>query len=548
MDTRRTVRGLEPKSKAASKKSKSPVNIKEVPTARVTRSKSPARVVRPRASPSRVIKSVEEPTRATRRRTVYVKSDDVSDSSSQSSTPKPTTPKIVLDKVKPSKENTKFMKTVKTKEVLDDSADNEVGKINSRSTRSKIQKLLDRLTPASDSPILVGTPTPSKSRSVSVVQEKEEISDEEEFQELPITANEFDECGGRIGSLVHLVVVALLPISLYYCAKAGSSCSWANIWEDLKNPYTFCNNQSGWLLTALMSSVWLLTCVPVGKVVKVQNDDGLQNYKFTGFFSAFVVLSFLFGLEYYNLDVFSAIYNNIDRFLYMNVQIAFLLATLCYLKVKYYPASVNPYGNSGKFLIDFFAGREINPKLFNLFDIKAIAYHQAVIFILILNVVFIFKNLTFPELPAIENPEAPETNVTVLDFIHQSYENGMFCLKNVEFNKISFMVSLLLSIYALDSLIFEHHLTYSFELTQEGCGASLFLRYATFPFLLALLPRFLLEQQLEISCWTSFAVAVVFAAGLIIKRGSSSLKYNFRLHPYDLKFKGEFLYLIYLFF
>ena len=109
------------------------------------------------------------------------------------------------------------------------------------------------------------------------------------------------------------------------------------------------------------------------------------------------------------------------------------------------------------------------------------------------------------------------------------------------YNCASLVVSGLLVLYALDLLIFEHHLAASYQINSEGCGAELLLRFATFPFLLSFLPRFLLDQNIEINCYLSAAVAVIFILGLAVKRCSNCLKYEYRLRPADAKFRGELI-------
>lgn len=578
MDTRRVVRGFDekekPTRKSAPKKSKSPSRKSgSPPPARMTRarSKSPARVSRPRsksparvsrkASPSRAAKTDPEvPTKTSARlrakgKASYSEVDDSSESKSSTPTPKPTSPMIKLSKIEVNQDNLKIFHKVSPKKgtATDDSGtDKEVAQVlNNRRTR--LARLMERFTPtpSKDSPVIVDTPTPSegntsKSRSTSVLKEKE-FSDSEESElpsrKTPVSqpSDILDECGGNIGSVVHLILVTVLPLALFYHCRNGGNWSFKNLWEDLKNPYTYCNNQSGSILTAFTKSTWLLSLLPIGRYVTVQTDNGPETFKFNGLVTAFVIVLALFGFEYYELDIFSAIYDNIDRLLYMNVLNALLLSLICFLHTKYSKsADRNPYGSTNKFLVDFFSGTEINPKFFKYFNVKAIVYHQAVIFTLMFNICFLYKNISFPTKPSdIDfDEEAEILAVPWTEAVKQTFESFLFYLQNAEFNKLALVVSSLLSLYSLDSLFYEHHLSNSFELNQQGTGASLLLRHATFPFCLALLPKFLLEQQLDVSCWLSCGVAVLFLTGLVIKRFSTCLKYNYRLNPYDQKYKG----------
>lgn len=484
------------------------------PPAARTRSKSPARITR---SPAR-----DKPKRG-RPKKNDTPTEDIS-SSSQSSTP---------------------VNNINRKKIIivEDSDDSEeVVTINTRTTR--LASMRNRLTPTK----IENNATPSEeasrrsmSRSVSSLtkEESDEDDDEENFDdeveiltEKPLEVKE--NFGGNVGSGILLALFIILPIILQYCYKNQGDLNWSNIASDLKNPLTYCNSQAGYFFLAFLSSSFLLTTVPIGRMVTIRSNDGYSYFKFTGFFNAFIILGFLFALEHRGLDLLSAIYNNIDQFLYLSIIVALLFAGANYIKSRANrPQELNPYGRSGKFLIDFFAGAEINPKLFNTFDLKSISYHHSIILILLFNVVMLFKNVTLPIV------ESASNGAPIGELIRQTYQNTVLIFTNSEYNNASFVVSGLLVCYALDLLIFEHHLTSSFELNQEACGAELLLRYATFPFLLSFLPRFLLKEQLQINTGVLITIAIVFIAGLAIKRGSNKLKYEYRMNPSDPKFKGE---------
>ncbi|CAO1412918.1 unnamed protein product [Diamesa serratosioi] len=480
------------------------------PPAARTRSKSPARITR---SPAR-----DKPKRGRPKR-IDTPSEEIS-SSSQSSTP---------------------VKNINRKKaiIIEDSEDNEeVVTINTRTTR--LASLRNRLTPSK----IENNITPSEeasrrsmSRSVSSLT-KEDSEDDYEYDdeveiltEKPIETN--DNFGGHFGSGILLALFIMLPIILQYCYKNQGDLNWTNIVSDLKNPLTYCNSQAGYFFLAFLSSTFLLTTIPVGRMVTIKSNDGYSYFKFTGFFNAVIIVGFLLALENRGLDSLSAIYNNIDQFLYLSIIVALLLAGANYAKArKNRPQELNPYARSGKFLIDFFAGAEINPKIFNTFDLKSISYHRSIIMILLFNIVMLFKNVTAPII------ETTVNGAPIGELIKQTYQNFFFVLKNSEYNNASFVVSGLLVLYSMDLLIFEHHLTSSFELNQEACGAELLLRYATFPFLLSFLPRFLLKEQLQINTAVLSVIAIVFIAGLVIKRGSNKLKYEYRMNPSNPKFKG----------
>ena len=488
------------------------------PPAARTRSKSPARITR---SPAR-----DKPKRG-RPKKNDTPTEDIS-SSSQSSTP---------------------VKNINRKKmvIIEDSDDNEeVVTINTRTTR--LASLRNRLTPTKIEYNITPSEEASRrsmSRSVSSLTKEESDDDDDDddeedeydievevLTEKPVDAK--DNFGGNVGSGILLALFIILPIILQYCYKNQGDLNWSNIASDLKNPLTYCNSQAGYFFLAFLSSSFLLTTIPVGRMVTISSNNVYSYFKFTGFFNAFVTIAFLLALENRRLDLLAAIYNNIDQFLYLNIIVALLFAGANYAKSRANrPQTLNPYGRSGKFLIDFFAGAEINPKLFNKFDLKSISYHRSIIMILLFNVVMVFKNVTLPVI------ESTGNGAPIVELIRQTCENFCFLLKNSEYNNASLVVSGLLICYALDLLINEHHLTSSFELNHEACGAELLLRHATFPFLVSFLPRFLLKEQLQINKFVLITIAIVFIAGLIIKRGSNKLKYEYRMNPADIKFKGK---------
>ena len=478
------------------------------PPASRTRSKSPARLEKDG------IDSV--PIKRGRPKKTDTPSEDIS-SSSQSSTPQKE-----LKKIK------------KSPTILDDSGDNdEVASINTRSTR--LASLRKRLTPIN----YKITPTPSEdqkrsiSRSVSALT-KEGSEEEFEDDEIDYQQQSDIESLGIFSKplIVFLLLEALLIVPIVLQLSFKGPWRWARILTDLKNPSTYCSTQAGSFFIAFLSGTILLSFCSIGRIVKLPDSDVHQ--KFNGLFSAVVILGFLIGLELKGLDSLTAIYNNIDRLMYLSIITNLIFAGALYLRAKRQPpVNPNPYATSGRFIVDFAAGLEVNPRIYDRLEVKTVSYHRSVILILIINIALLFKNVTVPVTEA-------TSGAPIVELIKESYNNLVFIVSNSEYNSASLVISGLLVLYALDLLIFEHHLATSFQIESEGCGAELLLRFATFPFLISFLPRFLLAQKLDVNRYLLAATAAVFILGLIIKRCSNCLKYEYRMHPFDLKFKGEF--------
>lgn len=476
------------------------------PPASRTRSKSPARVENSGRDSAPIV-------RKGRPKKTDTPSEEIS-SSSQSSTPKK-----------------ELRKTKKTPTILDDSGDNEeLESINKRTTR--LSTLRKRLTPVN----YKITPTPSEEQKRSVSRSassltKEESGEDSEGVEISSPSN--IESLGIFAKplLVSALLISLIVVPIVLQLTFKENWSWPKIVAQLKSSATYCNTQAGSFFVAFLSGTVLLSVAPIGRFVKLPGSDA--EYKFNGLFTAIVILAFLFGLEFRGLDSLTAIYNNIDRFLFLSIFSNLVIAVALYVRGKRQPlATPNPYATTGRFINDFAAGLEINPRIYGKLDVKSISYHRSVILILIINAALLFKNVS---VPVVES----SSGAPIGELIKESFGNFVFIVRNSEYNCASLVVSSLLVLYALDLLIFEHHLATSFQVNDEGCGAELLLRFATFPFLLSFLPRFLLAKKLNINSYVIALVAIVFIIGLVIKRSSNCLKFHYRIHPSDAKFKGK---------
>jgi Delta14-sterol reductase (lamin-B receptor) len=469
----------------------------ESPPASRTRSKSPARDKSSGRNSAAIVKKGRPK-----------KTDTPSDeTSSQSSTP--------VEK-KEVKKNTKKTPTI----VLDDSGDNEeVAEINQkRSTR--LSTLRKRLTPVN----YKVTPTPSQeqrsvSRSVSSLT-KEDSEDEVEIVEPEADLGVFSK---PIAVVLLLELLVFLPIVLQFVYNGRSTI--AAVVSDLKSTATYCSVQAGSFIIAFISSTILCHLIPLGRIVSLPKTE--TSRKFNGIISAAVIVLFLVGLELRGLDSLTAIYKNLNQFLFLNIEINLLIALLLYIRARRQSKV-----KKGRVIVDFSNGLEVNPTLFGKIDVKSVAYVRSITLLLVINIALLYKNVS---VPVVES----SSGLPIGELIKETFANFVFVLRNAEYNCAALVVSSLLVLYALDALIFEHHLAASYQLNREGCGAELLLRFATFPFLVSFLPRFLLDKKVEVNCYLSALVAVVFVAGLIIKRCSNCLKYEYRLKPTDAKFKGK---------
>lgn len=428
------------------------------------------------------------------------------ESSSQSSTPK--------KQLRAKKE--------KLPVVIDDSDENdEVADINlevkRRSTRIATARYRNTPTP------IENNTKRSVSRTISSLAKEESEEDESEAP-APIDLGIYSK--PWVNGIIFFILLEL-PIVLHLIAAQGTW-NWSALWSAFKKPATYVNVPSLLILIGVRIAIVLISILPFGRIVSFSD----RTYKFNGILSAVIIVSVLIGVELKNSTALALIFTNLDRFLYIGMIRNLSVAVITFLHAKHRSTSVeNSYGQSGKFVIDFVAGRELNPVFLNRIDVKRVVYNESLIWLLIINITLLFKNVTVPVI------ESASDGSPINELIKQTYKNLLFVIQNSEYNLAALVVSTFLIIYALDSLVYEHHLASSYQINEEGCGAELLLRLASIPFLVSLLPRFLFTQNVQVCSCALAAIGLFFILGLVIKRCSNCLKYEYHLHPSDPKFK-----------
>lgn len=342
---------------------------------------------------------------------------------------------------------------------------------------------------------------------------------------------ELREFGGNWGAAaVLLLVPAFIFFTNHFCSGAAHrDCSFklpANL-DEFKTLSTYFNREIGVIFLLFTWLIALVTALPVGKAVKIVDEvRGQQSYTFTGLSCAVFTGLAVFVAEYcYKYPLISTISKGYNQLLVISLVYAIVTAGLAFFKSRYVPqVNWNPYAKTSRFLSDFFIGREINPLTFNTLNLKLVHYHISVILALLFNSIILYRNLHFPTLPT------EEESLSLL-------EKLTFTVKNLEFEPTPVLAASLTILYLLDLLAYEHHLTHSFDLQSEGFGALLLLRYAIFPFTLTLLPKYVAAHKLaDVPVWALTLVALVALVGLVIKRSSNRLKYQYRLNPLGEKF------------
>lgn len=459
----------------------------------------------------------------------------------------PRTPKLVLKNISPKSISSSVKKR------LDDSThglDNEVSEITSIGTFQTDKQNTPE--PSQHSNL---TPTPSRkttvSRSVSrfspsIYDDNSEYSDNDaEYEKRTDNKTEYSrrivtkslEFGGTKGAVFWFFTIPVICYAIqYYCNKTSCKTYKLPNWDELKSLKTYYNLDVSLLYLAFTTGVALLSAVPLGKVVKHYGDKGFNEYYFNGVASAILSTAGIVFSEYMKAyPIIDLIYTNYSQLYVTSIVYALIIAICCYFRSRNIPmAQWNPYAkthwsdsNVKLSFFDYFTGRSINPKWFQVIDIKLVHYRISLILTLILNGIFVYKNLIFAKLPT-------ETILSLPEKIQNIYEN-------VQFDSLSLVISGLIIIYILDLLIFEHHLTSSFELQNEGVGSYLLVRYAVFPFVFSILSKYSFEHKLtNVPDWAVILMTVAFLFGVVLKRYSNSIKYQYRMKPDNKKFASEY--------
>lgn len=484
-------------------------------------SKSPART----RAPSKSRKASKSPARVPKKeKAATVTKKEEKEDNKKSSKKGKTSPSIVIEKMSTKnlspKSKEKASKSSKKKSIIDVESDDNLSPLSKRRTRADTA---------------AERKSASASVSHSVVDQSPEYSDLDDpdisFKKRrgASTLDEIKQYGGTIGCLALLILYPILAYSLqYFCNARFCEIRQPN-WLDFQKLSTWYNLDLVKIVIPFLISTALLNIFPLGRVSKLHNDRGYAEYHFNGLTLSILALSAVIGAEYMKYSVIDVIYRNYNQLLIILLLKSIIQSVALIIRSRYVPQShLNPFAKTGNVIQDFFIGREINPKLFSVIDVKLSQYHVSLITTLALNGIFIYRNVKLPSLPV--------TEITT----QQWHEKALYLAQNARFEVVPLVISSLIIIYIIDLLIFEHHLSKTFELQYEGCGAGLLLRYAIFPFNFSLIAKYALEYRVKLPWYTLTIIAVIFVAALITKRLANKTKHDFRINPTSAKSLGEF--------
>lgn len=346
-----------------------------------------------------------------------------------------------------------------------------------------------------------------------------------------VAPSQLREFGGAYGAFFLMVFAAVGGFYLQSaCNKGGCQLYIPNGWPTLEDIHMHFHQYIAYLYLGLASWTFSLYWIPIGRRCRARHEGKQINFTFNGILVSLSVLVCIYIVTFmYDFPIMNLMYLHYTKFVSVAIAFAFILSFWGYRRsLLYEPSTWNPYARSGNVIVDFYAGRQINPFWSEHVDVKLTHYRFNVVVALLINTMFFCRNFEFGPLSS----ESWET-LTVPEILAYFYVNNKYDLTTL-------VVSSLMLVYVIDLLVHEHHLVSSVELMQEGMGAHALLRYALYPVELSMMTKYVFEHQvLGMPSWAYWVMSVLFLVGMVIKRRSNGIKYDFRMFPQQERFRGE---------
>lgn len=331
-----------------------------------------------------------------------------------------------------------------------------------------------------------------------IEQLKVSVESEVDYAEKPLSKSEthdIKEFGGIFGVLLLQILVppSILAAHLY-CSQTQSGVKNFRIPLDWK---AYFDLEVAALYLGFVALQFVLSVIPVGKVVDGLPDKlGRLQYRCNGVLSCTITVVILGVLRHFKFPV-TIIVDKYVQFFVTGLLYGIALAVLLYIRGgRAHTMAQNPFAMTGSHVYDFWMGREVNP-LIGPFNVKLGLFRVGLVGLIVVNAALVLKSME----------------------------------QNHEYSPTLLLAAGLQIWYALDSLWFEDSFLASFEIMYEGTGCMLAIGYHMYPFIPTIITRSVLVYRLEIPLYCLGIIAVIYAIGFVIYRGSNSQKSEFRRNP-----------------
>ncbi|PVU86212.1 hypothetical protein BB560_006792 [Smittium megazygosporum] len=306
--------------------------------------------------------------------------------------------------------------------------------------------------------------------------------------------------------MVFMVLLSLIECNSSHCSpfipNRNILTEWSNDISSLFTNTLFVDRAPiyayiGWI--AWLAALYVVLPGKMASGVQLRDGNKLQ-YPINGLSSAIVTFVALGGIVLlYGISPLVWVADNFSGIIVATMLVSTLQALILYLASFRGGIMLALGGNSGNPAYDFFMGRELNPRIGKLFDLKYFnELRPGIILWVVANICFVAKQYS--------------------DFGYVSNSMAIVVASQI--------------FYAMDSLINESAVLTTMDITTEGFGWMLsFGDLSWLPSIYTLQARFLSFSPVNLSSSYCLFVSVVSVGGFLIFRLSNSQKNEFRSNP-----------------
>ena len=292
-----------------------------------------------------------------------------------------------------------------------------------------------------------------------------------------------------------------LPATIYalciFCARDGCSVTAFPSLPPL-GEFINWNAMMVYVLWFVYHSVIYLS--PLGytaKGMKLKDGSRLE-YRMNGM-HAFLLTHILFAVALYFDTPVSFVYDNYLALATSSILFSLILSIYLYVKSFSDGALLADGGNTGNTVYDFFIGRELNPRIGEMFDLKLFCEMRPGL----IGWVFINYCLLVKEYE-----------------LHGSVSVSMMLVCSFQFW------------YILDALWYEEAILTTMDIVHDGFGYMLvFGDLAWVPFTYSLQARYLVDHTVSLPTWAVVVIVAIKLMGYMTFRGANGQKDLFRRDP-----------------